>query len=135
MKINDFSVSALVQKILTGRITPFNFLILLGFVASLTLLYICLQIYSSNLSERINSSSKTMRSLRKENIRLTVEYNRLIKPERIIPKALKLGMKRGSSYNINDLTLERNQRLFSGNSFRDNLSDGQLVSNSGIGKE
>lgn len=135
MKIDNLSISGLVQKILAGKITPFNFLVLLGFIASLSLLYIYMQVYSSSLSERINRSSKYLRSLRKDNIRLTVEYNSLIKPERIIPRALKLGMKRGCSYSISDLTLNRNQRLFKDKEPENSLDGEELVSNSSAGRE
>ena len=135
MKTGNLSITAIVQKILTGRITPFNFLVLLGFIASLSLLYIYMQIYCSSLSEKINWSSKRMKSLRKENIRLTVEYNGMIKPERIIPRAIKLGMKRGSSYNMSDLTFNRDSGQFSSESLRNPLIDGQLVSNSSVGRE
>lgn len=135
MKSDNLSISGIVQKILAGKITPFNFLVLLGFIASLSLLYIYMQVYSSSLSERINRSSKKLRSLRKNNIRLTVEYNSLIKPERIIPRALKLGMKRGSSYSISDLTLNRNQRLFKDKESENSLDGEQLVSNSSAGRE
>ena len=135
MKTNKISISGIVQKILTGKITPFNFLVLLGFIASLSLLYIYMQIYCSSLSDRINSCTTEMRSLRKENIKLMVEYNQLIKPERIIPMALKLGMKRGSSHSINDLTLERNQRLFREKRAENTLAGSQFVSNSSMGRE
>ncbi|MBD3179885.1 MAG: hypothetical protein GF417_09920 [Candidatus Latescibacteria bacterium] len=135
MKTGNLSITAIVQKILTGRITPFNFLVLLGFIASLSLLYIYMQIYCSSLSEKINWSSKRMKSLRKENIRLTVEYNGMIKPERIIPRAIKLGMKRGSSYNMSDLTFNRDSGQFSRESLRNPLIDGQLVSNSSVDRE
>jgi len=135
MKTNKISISGIVQRILTGKITPFSFLILLGFIASLTLLYIYMQVHCSSLSERINSCSREMRSLRKQNIRLTVEYNQLIKPERIIPRALKLGMKRGSSHSISDLTLERNQRLFREKRAENSLAESQFVSNSSVGRE
>jgi len=135
MKSDNLSISGIVQKILAGKITPFNFLVLLGFIASLSLLYIYMQVYSSSLSERINRSSKKLRSLRKDNIRLTVEYNSLIKPERIIPRALKLGMKRGSSYSISDLTMNRNQRLFKDKEPDNSLDGEQLVSNSSAGRE
>ena len=105
-------MQVLINRVLAGKISQLNFLILLGFAATLAMLYIGLHVYSYSLSEGISSRSKKCTFLREKKIWLLADYNRLIAPERIIPEVRKMGMRQGSSMNINDLTLYRKNQLF-----------------------
>jgi hypothetical protein len=78
------------------------------------MLYIGLHVYSYSLSEGISGCSKRCTYLREKKIWLLADYNRLIAPERIIPEVKKMGMRQGSSMNINELTLYRKNQLFKG---------------------
>lgn len=113
-KNNYYSVQVIIKRILEGRITPVNFLILVGFAASLALLYICLHVYSYTLSEQVNSASSRARFLREKKIWLMADYNKLTSPEKIIPEVQKMGMRPGSSVDISELTLYRRSRPFEG---------------------
>lgn len=108
----NHSIQMFVNRVLEGKISQLNFLILLGFAATLAMLYIGLHVYSYSLSEGISSCSKKCNFLREKKVWLMADYNRLIAPERVIPEVEKMGMKQGSSLNINELTLYRNHQLF-----------------------
>ena len=107
-----YSLQILVSRMFSGKISQLNFLILLGLTASLAMLYIGLHVYSYSLSEEISGSLKKRTFLREKKVWLLADYNRLIAPERIIPEVERMGMKQGSSMDVNKLTLYRNKRLF-----------------------
>jgi len=107
----NYSIQVIVNRVLEGKISQLNFLILLGFVATLAMLYIGLHVYSYSLSEGISTCSKKCTFLREKKVWLVSDYNRLVAPERIIPEVEKMGMKQGSSMNINELTLYINHQL------------------------
>ena len=96
MHMNDtrtFGLSIFIKKALEGRIGPMNFILLLGFVSSLLLLYVSLHFYFYNISEQIELGTEREKVLMNESVRLLTEYNDLTSPERIIPLAKKLRMR------------------------------------------
>jgi len=102
----------LISRVLSGKISQLNFLIMLGFAATLAMLYIGFHVYSYSLSEGISDCSKRRTFLREQKIWLLADYNTLIAPAKIIPEVEKMGMRQGSSVNISELTLYRNNNLF-----------------------
>jgi cell division protein FtsL len=92
-KIHSYGLSLFIKKALEGRIGPMNFILLLGFVSSLLLLYISLHFYFFNISEQIELCTERENALMNESARLLTEYNDLASPERIIPLARKLRMR------------------------------------------
>ncbi len=50
--------------------------------------------------------------MREKKIWLLADYNTLIAPAKILPEVEKMGMRQGSSVNISELTLYRNNNLF-----------------------
>ncbi len=85
-----------IKKALEGRISPVNFLLIVGFFSSLVLLYISLHVHFQTLSGQINSGVLRADKLSEEKIFLTAEHNRLTSPDRIIPLVQELGLKAGS---------------------------------------
>ncbi len=108
---NNYSVPLILKRTVQGRITSVNFLILVGFAATLALFYICMHVYSYTLSEQLSSASARARFLREKKIWLMADYNGLISPDKIIPEVQKMGMRPGSRVDISELTLYRNDRL------------------------
>ncbi len=102
------NLSLIVKKALDGRVSPFNFLLLLGFISSVVLLYISLHVHFSTLSANISYGFQQREDLRDQKNFLTAEYNRLISPERIIPLALEDGLKAGSPGEISRLAFYEN---------------------------
>ncbi len=92
-KTHSYGLSLFIKKALEGRIGPMNFILLLGFVSSLLLLYISLHFYFFNISEQIELCTEREKALMNESARLLTEYNDLASPERIIPLAKKLRMR------------------------------------------
>ncbi len=92
-KTQTYGLSIFIKKALEGRIGPMNFILLLGFVSSLLLLYISLHFYFFNISEQIELCTEREKVLMNESARLLTEYNDLTSPERIIPLAKKLHMR------------------------------------------
>jgi len=68
-------LSFIVKRALEGRISPLNFLLLLGFISSLVLLYISLHFYD------------------------------LVSAERIIPISKKLGLRAGTPHEVRRLAI------------------------------
>ncbi|MBN1163620.1 MAG: hypothetical protein JXB45_03500 [Candidatus Krumholzibacteriota bacterium] len=94
------SVSMIVKRALEGKVSPLGFLLVLGFLSSMVLLYISLHVHFYTLSESIQEVEKKKEVLLDQQIFLTAEYNRLVSPERIIPLAKEIGMRAGSSIEI-----------------------------------
>ena len=92
-KTHSYGLSLFIKKALEGRIGPMNFILLLGFVSSLLLLYISLHFYFFNISEQIELCTEREQALMNESARLLTEYNDLASPDRIIPLAKKLRMR------------------------------------------
>jgi cell division protein FtsL len=92
-KSHSYGLSLFIKKALEGKIGPMNFILLLGFVSSLLLLYISLHFYFFNISEQIELCTEREKALMNESARLLTEYNDLASPERIIPLAKKLRMR------------------------------------------
>jgi len=108
---NYYSMPLIVRRTMQGRITPVNFLILVGFAATLALFYICMHVYSYTISEQLSSASARARFLREKRIWLMADYNSLISPDKIIPEVQRMGMRPGSRVDISELTLYGNDRL------------------------
>jgi hypothetical protein len=89
-------LAGLIRKALEGRVSPLNFLLLLGFFSTLVLMYISLHVYFFSLSNEVASCRERLEYQMDLNARLTAEYNRLVSPARIIPLAVDLGLRAGS---------------------------------------
>ncbi|HER43024.1 MAG TPA: hypothetical protein ENO08_01020 [Candidatus Eisenbacteria bacterium] len=98
-------LSLFIKKALEGRIGTMNFILLLGFVSSLLLLYISLHFYFFNISEQIELCTEREKALMNESARLLTEYNDLTSPERIIPLAKKLRMRASSPEEVERLAV------------------------------
>jgi hypothetical protein len=98
-------VSLIIKRALEGRMSPLNFLLVLGFFCSLVLLYISLHVYFFSMSQDISERRDKLELLMDNNVRLTAEYNDLVSPDRIIPIVRKLGMRVGSPAEIKRLAL------------------------------
>jgi len=104
-KTHSYGLSLFIKKALEGRIGPMNFILLLGFVSSLLLLYISLHFYFFNISEQIELSTEREKVLMNESARLLTEYNDLTSPERIIPLAKKLLMRASTPEEVERLAV------------------------------
>ena len=104
-KRHSYGLSLFIKKALEGRIGPMNFILLLGFVSSLLLLYISLHFYFFNISEQIELCTEREKALMNESARLLTEYNDLTSPERIIPLAKKLRMRASTPEEIERLAV------------------------------
>ena len=89
----SYGLSLIIKRTLEGRVGPLNFILLLGFISSLMLLYISLHFYFYSISEQIEKGLEREKALMNENVRLVRMYNELSSPERVIPLAGKLGMR------------------------------------------
>lgn len=98
-------LSFIVKRALEGRISPLNFLLLLGFISSLVLLYISLHFYVYNISEEIATSRERAELLENKNGRLMIDYNDLVSAERIIPISKKLGLRAGTPHEVRRLAI------------------------------
>jgi len=97
-----------VKRALEGRIGPVSFLLVIGFFSSLVLLYISLQVYFFNVSNEIVASRLRLDYLRERNVQLVAQYNDLVSPAIILPRATELGMRAGSSEEVRRLALLKN---------------------------
>jgi len=104
-KTQTYGLSLFIKKALEGRIGPMNFILLLGFVSSLLLLYISLHFYFFNISEQIELCTEREKVLMNESARLQTEYNDLTSPERIIPLAKKLRMRASTPEEVERLAV------------------------------
>jgi hypothetical protein len=100
-----YGLSLVIKRTLKGRIGPLNFILLLGFVSSLLLLYISLHFYFYNISEQIETGLEREKTLMNENVRLVTLYNDLSSPERVIPLAKKLGMRASTPEEVERLAV------------------------------
>jgi hypothetical protein len=98
-------LQTIVKRALEGRLTPLSFLLVLGFFSTLVLLYISLHVYFFNISSTIVVSSERVDALIDSNVRLMTAYNELAAPGRIIPMAQELGMRAGSTEEVQRLAL------------------------------
>jgi len=92
-----------IKRALEGKMSPVSFLLVLGFLSSLVLLYISLNVYFFNISTDAVASRERLDFLMDRNARLTAQYNELVSPGRIIPMATLLGMRPGSSEEVRRL--------------------------------
>lgn len=104
-KRHSYGLSLFIKKALEGRIGPMNFILLLGFVSSLLLLYISLHFYFFNISEQIELCTEREKALMNESARLLTEYNDLTSPERIMPLAKKLQMRASTPEEVERLAV------------------------------
>jgi hypothetical protein len=104
-------IYSVIKKALEGRIGPMNFILVLGFLSSLVLLYISLHVHFFSLSKDIGKSRKRLEVLRDERACLVDTLNSLTSPDRIIPIARKLGMRPGSPEEVRRLALYEDRRL------------------------
>lgn len=90
-------ISTLFRKALEGRIGTLNFLIVLGFLSSLLLLYISLHVHAESVTTRIDECRKRCDMLRDEKTYLMAERNELSRAERILPLVERIGLVPGSA--------------------------------------
>lgn len=97
--------SLIIKRALEGRITPLNFLLVLGFFSSLVLFYISLHVYLFTVSKDLNTSRERRAQIMDQNVRLSARYNDLVAPEHVIPIVEKMGLTAGSPDDIERLAL------------------------------
>jgi cell division protein FtsL len=102
---NSYGLSLIIKRTLEGRVGPLNFILLLGFVSSLLLLYISLHFCFFNISEQIEAGREREKALMNESVHLVALYNDLSSPERIIPLAKKLGMRASTPEEVERLAV------------------------------
>lgn len=107
------TVVHVVRRTLEGRISPLNFLLILGFFSSLVLLYISLHVHYATISENIHRDTVQREKLIEEKIYLTAEHNKLTSPERIIPLVRELGLRAGQADEVTRVAYYRNQKEYS----------------------
>ncbi|UCF06680.1 MAG: hypothetical protein JSV33_06555 [bacterium] len=98
-------ISLIVKRALEGRISPLNFMLVLGFFSSLVLLYISLHVYLFTISKDITTNRERRAEMMDQNTRLTAIYNDLIAPERIIPLVERMGLRAGSGEEVKRFAL------------------------------
>jgi hypothetical protein len=103
--VYPWGLHTIVRRALEGRLTPVIFLLILGFFSTLVLLYISLHVYFFNISNTIVASSERVDALIDSNVRLMAAYNYLAAPARIIPLAQELGLRTGSTDEVQRLAL------------------------------
>jgi hypothetical protein len=101
-----------VKKTLEGRISPLNFMLILGFISSLVLLYSSLQVHFDNLASNIESEQRMKQMLIEEKAYLTANLNNLTSPERIIPLVTRLGMQAGTADDVRRIAYYENPELY-----------------------
>lgn len=94
------------RRVLEGRVSPLQFLIIVGAFATLLLLYISLHVCFFNLSTELEAASIHRDALTDRNARLIEAYNELAAPARIIPLARELGMRAGAYDEIERYALD-----------------------------
>ena len=70
-----FGLSLIIKKTIEGRVGPLSFILLLGFVSSVLLLYISLGFHIFSISEQLDAASEREKMLQNENGRLRSTYN------------------------------------------------------------
>ena len=85
-----------VKRVLEGRISPLQCIVLLGSFSTLVLLYISLHVCFFNVSNEISAENERVEALLERNVRLMTQYNDLVAPGLIIPLARELGMRPGT---------------------------------------
>jgi hypothetical protein len=103
----SYPLSGIIKKILEGRISPLNFLLILGFLSTLVLLYVSLHVHFLSVSRDIRDCREKLLMLRDQKARLTTRYNEMISPGQIIPAAKQLGLKPGDPGEIIRFALYR----------------------------
>lgn len=93
-------VSTVFRRAVEGRIGPLNFLIVLGSLSSLLLLYISLYVHAEALTMRIEEGRKRRDMYRDRKTTLIDVRNELACAERILPLARRIGMVPGSADQI-----------------------------------
>ncbi len=93
------------KRVLEGRISPLQFIMLIGSFSTLVLLYISLHVCFFNLSTEIAAESDRAEALMESNVRLMARYNELAAPGRIIPLARENGMRPGAHEEVQRLAV------------------------------
>jgi hypothetical protein len=84
------------KRVLEGRVSPLEYIALIGSFSTLVLLYISLHVCFFNLSKEIAAEGDRFETLLERNVRLMARYNELAAPARIIPLAIGYGMQPGT---------------------------------------
>ncbi len=100
-----FGLSLIIKKAIEGRVGPLSFILLLGFVSSLLLLYISLGFHIFSISEQLDAAIEQEKMLQNENGRLKSTYNELTSREKIIPYAELLDMRECTSGEVERLAV------------------------------
>jgi hypothetical protein len=108
---HSFDIALIVKRAIEGKISPLNFLIILGFFSSIILLYISLRVHCSALSEDISTGHGKLERLMNANAQLHETYNDLTSYERIIPLALELGLRACSQGEVKRLAVYEREEL------------------------
>jgi hypothetical protein len=104
-------IALIVKRAIEGKISPLNFLIILGFFSSIVLLYVSFRVHYSTISEDINAGHSKLERLMNINAQLHGTYNDLTSYERIIPLALELGLRACSQGEVRRLAVYENEEL------------------------
>ncbi|RJR29426.1 MAG: hypothetical protein C4574_03555 [Candidatus Latescibacterota bacterium] len=100
------------KRVLEGRVSPLQFIVLLGSFSTLVLLYISLHVCFFNVSTEIADESERLEALMERNVRLMSRYNELAAPARIIPLARGLGMRPGSNDDVERLAVSGDPKAY-----------------------
>lgn len=100
-----FGLSLIIKKTIEGRVGPLSFILLLGFVSSVLLLYISLGFHIFSISEQLDVAIEREKMLQNENGRLRSTYNELTSREKIIPYAALLDMRECTSGEVERLAV------------------------------
>jgi cell division protein FtsL len=108
-KTDLFGLSLIIKNAVEGRVGPLSFILLLGFVSSILLLYISLGFHIFSISEQLDSAVEREHALQNENGRLRSTYNELTSREKIIPYARLLDMRECTSDEVERLAVFEKQ--------------------------
>jgi hypothetical protein len=100
-----FGLSMIIKKAIEGRVGPLSFILLLGFISSLLLLYISLGFHIFSISEQLDAANEREKMLQNENGRLRSTYNELTSREKIIPYAKLFDMRECTSGEVERLAV------------------------------
>ena len=100
-----FGFSLFIKKAIEGRVGPLSFILLLGFISSLLLLYISLGFHIFSVSEQLDAAIEREKMLQNENGRLRSTYNELTSRDKIIPLAEQLDMRECTSGEVERLAV------------------------------
>lgn len=108
-------ISSFASRLLEGRLSTLQFIVLIGSFSTLILLYISLQICFFNVSKELAREGKRADALMEHNVKLTARYNKMVSPERILPIAERYGLKPATSKNLKRIAVfeERTSRISS----------------------